>query len=269
MVTSTKDETVFGHAVMYFGTAGSVAATGVGYIGADAELAITYTPEATPYRVQGLHMPLLHKVHAADLRITGRFSQFNTDLLELVFGVTAVGNTLTISGSGITTPEFSLKITISAEDGDTITYNIPRAVSVSAPELTFSSANYVELPFEFAAIEDATTDITVTNGYTSSATLATGVLTRTASQGYHTVAGEGDAADTLTSITGTSLTDGEQLVLQIADEDNPITLTHAADTLELTGSVDWVMTQLEDWILLEYDDGDSCWEEKARYDAAV
>lgn len=269
MVTSSKDETVFGHAVMYFGPAGSTAATGVGYIGAEAELTITYTPETTPYRVQGLHMPLLHKVHAGDLRVTGRFSQFNTDLLEMVFGVTAVGNTLTISGDGITTPEFSVKITVSAEDDDTITYDIPRMVSVSAPEISFSSANFVELPFEFAAIEDASTDITVTNGYTSSATLSTGELTRTASQGYHTVAGEGDAADTLTSITGASLIDGEQLVLQIADENNPITLEHAVDILELTGDVDWTMTQYEDWILLEYDSGDTCWEEKARYDAAV
>ena len=101
----------------------------------------------------------------------------------------------------------------------------------------------------------------------AAATRSSGVLTRTASQGFHTITGEGGVADTLDSITGSSLTNGETLMLQITSASAAITLTHLADTLELTGGVDWTMDSLDDWILLTYDTGDSCWEETGRYDA--
>jgi hypothetical protein len=269
MVTNDYGDIVFQRGVLQFGTAGSSAATDVGYLASGEAITVTHSPNMVEARAEGYELPIIKKRSHTTLTISGTLLQHNTALLELIFGRSATGNKLTLSGEVADTPMFSCKLTATREDDETVVYDIIRAVSVGdfAPE--YVSTDAAGLPFEFEAIEsrDAELASSLTNGYNSTATLDTGVLTRTASQGYHLVAGQGGAADTLDSITGASLTDGETLMLQIADEDDAITLTHLDGTLELTGDVDWTMDSLDDWILLEYDSGDSAWVEKGRYDA--
>jgi len=267
MVTASKNEVVFKRALLQFGTAGSAAATDVGYISNATAIEVQYEPETNDVRADSLHLPLMTKVTGGSYTISGSFLQHNTDLLETIFGVTAVGNKLTLSGDAITTPEFSLRVTATREDAQTVVWDFPYCVSVSGPTISYSRTDAAEVAFEFKAIEGASAAAAVTNGYNATATIASGVLTRTAAQGYHVVAGEGGAADTLDSITGTSLVDGETLLLQIADVTDPITLTHLDDTLELTGDVDWIMTSLSDWILLTYSTTKTGWVESGRYDA--
>jgi hypothetical protein len=267
MVTSSKNEVVFKRAILQFGTAGSAASTDVGYISNATAIEVQYEPETQDVRTDSLHLPLMTKITGGAYTIRGSFLQHNTDLLESVFGVTAVGNKLTLSGSAITTPEFSLRVTATREDAQTVVWDFPYCVSVSGPTFSYSRTDVAEVGFEFKAIEGASAAAAVTNGYTAAATLATGVLTRTASQGYHTITSETGGADTLDSITGTSLADGETLLLQITATAAPITLTHLDDTLELTGDVDWVMTSLSDWILLTYSATKTGWVESGRYDA--
>jgi len=267
MVTSTKDSVVFKRALLYFGTAGSAAATTVGYIASGEAIEVAIEPEMGVARAEGTELPIIAKRIHRTITVSGRFMQHDTDLFELIFGATAAGNVVTLSGDVGDTPTFSLKIVGTAEDGDEITWVLPYCVSFSSPTISYVSTEVTQVDFNFQVIEGSAADATVTNGYTSAATLSTGALTRTASQGYHTVTSEDGSADTLTSITGASLTNAETLVLQITSETAAITLTHLGGTLALTGEVDWVMDSAQDWILLTYGSSGTVWTETARYDA--
>ena len=267
MATSTKDSVVFNRGILYFGTAGSTAATPVGFIASGEAISVAIEPEMAEARAEGKELPIIKKRTYRTITVSGRFMQHETALLELVFGKAAVGNTITLSGDVSDTPTFSLKVTATAEDGDVVTYTFPYCVSISAPTIEYVSTEVAQVDFQFEAVEGSAADATVVNGYTSAATLATGVLTRTASQGYHTITSETTGADVLDSITGASLTDGETLLLQITSATTPITLTHLDDTLELTGDVDWIMTKTADWILLTYSTSKTGWVESGRYDA--
>lgn len=94
-------------------------------------------------------------------------------------------------------------------------------------------------------------------------------MDRVYEQVIHTVRGEGGAADDLDTITddGDALEDDEIVVLKIGTTDEPITVKHLANTLELDGDVDWTMTSLDDELTLQYDLTGTKWEETGRINA--
>ncbi len=271
MVDKLISEAVWRRAVLYYGEEGVAAATLLGYVGRTGGLEVTVGGERAEYMVEDLDGPAILKTTSRDVRFKGALVQFHTDAIKHILGITPVGNAFTVGGSGGTTERtFSIKIIATTRGGDSIVYDSRHVQVATDASFVFTEEALTEMAFEFRALDDDDDGmLTITVGANATATISTGALTRTAGAGYHLVAGEGDAADVLDSITGTSLTDGEVLVLQVADEDNAITLTHLNGTLELDGDVDWIMDNAGDWIELVYASATTSWSEQARYNAAA
>lgn len=89
---------------------------------------------------------------------------------------------------------------------------------------------------------------TLRNVAATAATIASGVLTPT--QGYHTVTGEGGAADDLVTITWSGVLDGTHLYLRPTSDAVDITVKHGTGNIFLTGHSDLVMDRAEDTIHL-------------------
>lgn len=267
MVTEVVTNAIWQRAVLLYGTAGSVAATGLGFIGREGGIEPTIAGERMEYFVEGLDGPAILKTTKRDIRVKANLVQFHTDSIAKALGITPAGNVFTLSGGSVADAQFSLRVVATRRDGIIVYLDIPYAQTVSDLTMLFSQEALTEMPVEFRGIDNASSPWTLKNGEDATATLSGGVLTRVIDRGYHLVAGEGDAADVLDSITAGDLDDGEELILQIADADNPITVTHLTNTIELTGAVDWVMDDTDDWLHLQYSSGDTEWIEQGRLDS--
>lgn len=267
MVTSATTTAVWQSALIYVGTAGVEASTPLGYVSREQGIEVTGAKSAEKYFVDGLDGPAIIKTTVTGMKFKGKFIQIESDVLKHITGITPVGTVFTVGNAVSQDFQFSVKVIATRRDGTQVIYRSPYTQSVGEPSWLFKSAALTEMDFEWENVDNASSPATITIGSSTTATLASGVLTRTASAGYHLIGGEGGAADVLDSVTGASLTNGERLLLQIASESAPITLTHLLDTLELSPGMDWVMADLDDWILLEYVEADTSWHEVSRFEA--
>lgn len=86
-------------------------------------------------------------------------------------------------------------------------------------------------------------------------TIATGAITIT--QNWHTVDGEGDANDTLTTINGGA--EGFLLFLRPESDSVTITISHDTGNISCVGQRDIVLENFEDFAILIYDAGLTKW----------
>lgn len=266
MAANDTSKAVWRRAALFVGAAGEVAATPIGYMGRSNGLKTTVDKSVEDYKVDDLDGVAIKKTVDRGFKVEGDAIQLESGVVKYLLGLDPSGEVFTIGGPSCEDISFSVKIVGSRRDGIGFTIAAPNCYSVKALELMFSTEKLTEMPFEFAAVDGAAGLATITIGNSPSATLSSGVLTRPAG-GYVQVAGQGGVADVLDSITAADLADGEKLLLQIYATTAPITLTHLADTLELTGAADWTMTKLEDFILLQYNATGTKWVEISRFDA--
>ncbi|MFA5187193.1 MAG: hypothetical protein WC551_12010 [Patescibacteria group bacterium] len=267
MATKDKTKIMLSYGTLYYGAAGVAPVTAVGYMMRDSSAEIAIKRRNDEYYGSDTRMPFLvnNEINGASLKTS--MVQVEPELVALALGFPADGQEVSLNSSTAYS-EFSVKLVGADRAGTAFSYEMLRCVPVGDFGLSLNKDKVTELPIEFACLDpDSGDDFTFLWGAGNiTATLATGVLTRTAGAGYHKVAGEGGAADVLTSITGASLTNGEILVLQIADASDAITLTHLDGTLELVGDVDWVMDSIYDSITLQYNTAGTMWIEVGRYD---
>lgn len=269
-MSGNADNIILGPAAVFIGTAGVEPATSAGYTseeGAGFELTAeeldVFVGEKTT-KVKKLVTQQMAKITCTLLEVT------LTTLAALTHGATKSGDTITGSASNTTAKEVSVKIVGQAPDGSVRTFRMLYATPRLTGPIPQNARNLVTLPVEFDGVGVVDTLYTISEDATElTATLATGDLTRVGAQVYHRVAGEGGAADALTDIVadGTALADGELVILAIADEGDPITVTHATGVIELDGDADWVMTDLDDRLWLTYDLSGTKWDEVGRYNA--
>lgn len=271
MVDKNADQIVWRRATFLFGTVDVTAATAVGYVSRSNGVTVTATKTSEPLMVEDLDGPLDMVTVERGLRIRANLVQFDISALALALGIDAVGQVITVGGSGLTDSKFSVKVTAQDRGGTSIIFNALRAISGGETEMTFTMGALTEMPLDLIILDaDAGGGYTITRGVGNlEATLdGSGILTRTVGAGYHMIASNvTDVADVLASITGASLTDLETLRLQIRSTTEPITLTHSVGDLALTGAVDFVMADLDDYIDLVYTVAGTVWTETSRHDA--
>ena len=270
MVLKNADQIVWRRATFLFGTVDVTAATAVGYVSRSNGVTVTATKTAEELMVEDLDGPLDMVTVARGLRIRANLVQFDISAMGLALGIAEVGQVITIGGGSNTDVKFSVKVTAQDRGGTSIIFNALRAISGGETEMTFTMGAMTEMPLDLIILDaDSGGGYTITRGVGNlEATLSTGVLTRTVDAGYHMIASEvTDAADILTSIGGSSLTNLETLRLQIRSTTEPITLTHSGADLVLTGAVNWVMEDLDDYIDLIYTTAGTVWTETSRHDA--
>lgn len=270
MASKSTSEIVWKRGNLFFGESGVAPATAVGYVGREGGISVTAGKDVQDYFVDDLKGPALKQTTNRSFMVSCSLAQMTAELLALALGVEADGQTVSLGGSSDVDNQVSFKVVGERRDGKTVTMTCLQALPQGEVAIPFSTDNVTEVPLEIAALDDDANGLVsfVIGDGNIVATLAAGVLTRTADAGYNKIQGEGGpAADTLDSITGTSLTDNETLRLQINSATDVITFTHLAGTLELTGSVDWVMDNLDDYIDLQYDLAGTKWVEIGRHDA--
>lgn len=252
-MAGNKAEIMVGPVAVYHGTAGSTAALSVGFTD---ESGVAFAPgvELLPVKV-GERLAVVKSIpidHQAMLKMN--LLQPNmTNLSRFLHGSTQTGTRLAVSPTDQTEKTCSVKLVGLNPDGLVRTLEMLYATPKIAGDIQMSARQLKMLPVEYEALGYGSELYSLQDGDGSEVvTLSSGVLTRVAGAGYHKVGGEGATSDALTSITGTGLTDGELLILQLKSESEPITLTHLDDTLELEGDANWAMTSLLDAIWLEY-----------------
>lgn len=260
------DQIVLGPAAIYYGTAGEEATLPFGYTDEDG---VVFTPTAGVLEAKtGQRLGVVKRLrNDATCSLSGNFLQLSlANLAQVIPGAELASNVLSMDPTTTTLQEMSLKVVGLDPDGNVRTIRIPYANPSGEPAITMNASNWQVLPFEFQGISRGTTMWSITDGSGDEAvTLATGAFARTVGQTYYKMSGEGAAADALTDITGTSLTNNELLILQIASAAQPITITHAAGVIELDGEVNFVMGDLGDTLWLRYNTSGSKWVEVGRY----
>lgn len=264
MVTSTTDEGFIGPVAVSIGTAGTPASVSIGYIVKGEDVEISHGAEQHKLEVSGKLRTQASYLHTRVDTIKIPALQFDETLLNLAVAGSASGKLITLSGAGEVS-QISLALTGETVNGTTQRLDILYAVSMTDLSLALAQTHGTSLALSFEAQGDDDEVYWTVDNSNVVVTPSTGVVTRSAA--FHLIAGEGGAADTVTSITAGDLVDGEILVLKIEDVDEPITFTHAADTIELDGDADWTMTKLNDSLTLQYAAGDTEWVEIGRYNA--
>ena len=268
MAANDKTLAVWQRGLLYVGVEDATPATPLGYIGREQGLALSLPKDVERYFFDTLDGPGIIKTVTRGAMIKGTCIQFEAGVLDHVLGIDDAANIFKIGGTSCTDKRFSASIVATRRDAALVTATMLHAVSVGSLETIISANGLSELPFEFEG-EDEDTDgcCQIEIGSTETVTLSTGVATVSASEKYVFLLGEESTTDTLTSISQSEATTGDQLVLQISSESAPITLTHATGSNQpnLTGGVDWIMADLDDVLIVQHDG--TGWAEIARFDA--
>jgi hypothetical protein len=248
----TASNIIVSTAAIYVGTAGSTPATYLGYCAGDS-VSITFDEEFLDAETS--EKVLFVKRAAIKPTFTIKCESLEATMDNMSYGLPAAtlsGSTITRTSTNTTVTPCSVKVVGVNASGAVRTYQCLYAYA-KLGEIKLSPKEWVKFPLEFEAYGGGDTLWTVTDGSTDSdVTLATGTFARVAALNYYVISGEGAAADVMTNITGTLVAD-ELFYLRIASATMPITMTDLADTLELDPSADWIMTSVNDLLILKYE----------------
>lgn len=210
---------------------------------------------------------------------TGLSASYSTTLMEdtlanvVAFsqGATLSGTTVTFGESTNTEIAVSVVVPVTGTTHKIITSLYAR-VSGNRSRV-FTKRGYHMLPITVNALKRSGVALKTEYQYDLATTIAeTAALTRVSGQVHHIVTSFSGSSDTLTTITGESLTDDEYLVLRPA-AGQAITVTDDPDSsgegvICLTGaSTDWIMNNPDDRLVLQYDSSEETWTEIERVDA--
>lgn len=268
MASNDSGKIMWGAATVYYGTVGQSPATQVGYT-TDDGVHVKMTTKREEYRVEQRALPLLSKVTEENVTISFALAQASAESMGLALGKTPASTNIVMGGDA---PSASVnkawKILGTDEDGNAVSVTILEGAANGDVEWAFQKKAPAGTAVNITALDaDSGSPVIIQCGANITATLSTGTFVRTLGTKYYRVAGEGGAADALTDITAADLADTERITLQISAATMPITLTHASGVVELTGACNWVMTNMADWIKLQYNLSGTKWVEISRFDA--
>lgn len=269
MATKTTNTILRNAITVFSGTGGATAGTPVGFLPSAGGVNVTTTFNAEDLTVEGEDLPqeVLSRIKGMTFQIP--LLQFDVELGGLAWGVTPDGSVNTFGDPTVDVrlPKKSWAIVGTDAAGTTKRYDMPWGASAGDVSQDLGQETTTITGLEIRAVAPTTGAAypTWTQGSGNiEATLATGVLTRTAA--YHKIRSEvAFNADILDSISA-GAADNDLLTLQIARVDEPITFTHLNGTLELFGDADFVMTKLSDLMVLQWDLGATTWDEIRRID---
>ena len=264
----TASDVIMGPAAIYTGTANAYPTSLVGYT-VDG-VVFEYSPEFEDIMVDEETVVIGRPIVKEGLKFTLNFAEGVIANLNLAMAGADDGVAQTIKLGGGVLNEISILIEGTAPYGATATgirtIILPRVSPTGAVGIPYGKGKTNVIPVEFQALKPTTGNSCEVMDFWEK-TIAGGAFAHVDLENCYRLAGQGDAADDLDDITGGS--DGDIIVLRIKDAANPITAKHLADTVELTGAVDFIMTDLRDWLELVCEIGDTCWEEVSRFDASA
>ena len=262
----TIAKVVEGSAIIYTGAADAYATTAIGYT--EDGVLITYTPEVTDIEVNEETFPIGGSLVKEEVAVALSFAESEMANMNLAMSGADDGTANTIKLGGGVLNEISVVIEADAPGGTAgkRLIIIPKVHAVGAVGTPYKKGEKNLIPAEFRA-KKPTTGRTVEITDVWEATIAAGEIAHLDAKGGYRVEGQDAAADDLDDITGGS--DGDEIVIRIKNAAHAITVKHVADTIELTGAVDFVMNDLRDWLHLKYSVGATEWIEQARFDASA
>jgi len=260
---------------LYMGVAGNVASTLLCYVAEDDPINLTMTQERLPIRVQGHELPYRTTGRLTAAMIAFSAPIFSPKIIEFIMGKAQSSSTTTATvtvgnatAGAALLPQYSFRFVGNTLDGAPLTVDFPYCSVGNGLETALTQTAASKIPFEVNA--ESHTSLYPTIKWTTDGDLFvaidTGDLDRVPGLTYmkSETTGAGDVVDTITD-NGTALVDGEVLALKIWDTDEPITLKHLGDTLELLEGSDLPLTQLEDIVWVQYTAAGTVWIEIGRY----
>ncbi len=270
MATKNKDE------IMRCGAEIQVAPAGTGINGVFTPIGYASKPVKASVKQETIDLtveqhdgPILKQRRTLGMTIEGSTVQVGAEQMAIALGK-ANANTLTMGGSSPeATRTFAVKVIgLSLLSGQAVVYYMPNAISEAEVSVEMGRSAFVELPLSFSGCDgDSGIGQIVYGSGNVTKTIATGAFARDAAVNFYLVAGEGAAADSLDTISGTFAAN-EEVVLMISSASQPITVTHTATgtgKINLDGAVPWLMDKVGDWLRLRSDG--TKFVEVARYNA--
>ena len=244
-MAATALQMILHEALVLSGTAGSIAATTMGYILKDSAVELNITrPGGGPIFVHHEQLPIRHIRPDCLVDVNAELTQYDVDIVGIILGLTPVGNIITLGDATESklAPQVSTAIVGTDFNGDTVRFDakygsfsgempnswMSRGTDPNAYAVNFRS-EAVSGAYPFLTLGD--TALTITGG---------GDLAITSV--VHKVKGAGDAADALTTIdVGATLPLGHIVRLTPFTTDYLITVTHGAPTIVLFGATNFTM----------------------------
>ena len=210
MVTPNKGEMGLYGAVVYVGTAGSIATTEVGYFRQEEAIVIAWgVDNSAPLKIQGEQYPLAHHSSGLWETVTIPATQFQVDLYAIALNTTKSSYTITTGTSSRTlfAPQISLAVVGTDADGTTVRRDYLYGSVTQEGSLSLSDPANATLPVVFraecggvGAANDA--DKPYWSFADNTATVASDVLTIT--KRLTLVIGESATTDDITDIAATN-----------------------------------------------------------------
>jgi len=268
-MANTSLNVLVGVSVIRVGTAGLIATTEIGYTVDGAELNFAVDTESID--VDQSVWTLKEAVKKSSTELVMKFAESTlTNIDRAMNGATIVSNVLTLNEPGDTSEQISVRLSqafaaATPNPAYTRTWDIPYLNKRGSTSIGYRKGGIQVIPATFAVVKvGSVAPVRVADVIEK--TIASGSFARIAGTWVHRLAGEGAAADALTDIAGASLTNDETIEIVPYSAAQAITVTHATNTIELTGSVNWVMNDVRDRLVLQYKSSGTKWVEVSRVD---
>jgi len=269
-MANTSLNVLVGVAVIKVGTAGLIATTDIGYTVDGADIA--FSVETEPIEVDQSVWTLKEGVKKTSIELSMKFAEATlTNIDRAMNGATVSGgDTLTLNEPSGTSEQISVRLTqafavASPNPAYTRTWDIPYLNKRGELSIGYRKGGIQVIPATFKVAKVGSVKPVLCADVVDK-TIASGAFARTAGVWVHRLAGQDAAADALTDITGTGLTNEEIVEIVPYSAAQAITVTHESGVIELTGETNWVMTDVRDRLILQYNTSGTKWVEVSRTD---
>lgn len=268
LLGGSKANVVVGLTNFYVGTVDTcpdpIAANHIGYSEDGSDF--TYTPTVTGIPVAEEDFPVKDIIEAREITVAANLAEATLDnLARAMAGADSSTPTrIDLDDGEITYVSLLIQGNAPGDNSGTRWIFIPRAIATGAVGLPFKKTSKTMVPVSFSA-RKPTAGKVCSIWDTWDYTIATGVVALVSGKMGLRLAGESGAPDTLTNVTGE--TSGDEIVLTIADDADPITISHTATLISLTGATSFIMTDYRDWLHLT--SNGTVWNETGRFDASA
>lgn len=268
MTAPNTDQVIISGAVLLRGNADIASSTPVGHVPQEETLQIDYAANEYELLTQAYAGAIKRVVDITSMMFTSSVFQVEPGNVSAGLGLEE-SSSIQVGGDNPTAAqEYSWKVIGTQLGGGTVVATIPAATASGALSFALTRTEFTKIPLIVKSLDGSGRGAKLDFlGGAVNKTIASGVLTRDIGIGYVRLFGEGAAADILDSITAGDLVDEETLIIQLGSIAQPITLTHLTGTLELLNDADWIMDAAGDYIVLQYDESGTKWDEIGRFDS--
>jgi len=271
--TKTTDALFWGYMRLLMDAYGTTPTSEVGYKTREKGVEVTIGRSQREIRVEEYAAPVVRQTNEASLMVKCGLQQFSAAQLAKALGISS--STL-VGGGGITKDtEYAARLVGSLHNWKPLHLYIPKCVSGGDLTIPFGVDKDTDVEMTLHGLDNSTGLYKFYVGAAQeTVAISTGVATivKKASPeiAWILLQAETGTSDALTSIEGSVALDSDDdgIICRIQpDSGDTLTITHAADTLELKGAANLTLDQTGDWVDLYfvYDAVNPKWVEITHY----